>query len=93
MGKKKQVEFITREEFDASLEELNVLNTTMDAIDWRTQREKYDEAEQAYQDRRDLLQNRIDELANHDVIAMISEATEHGIDPSNALGEWITSWC
>lgn len=93
MGKKKQAEFITREEFDASLEEMDALNKAMDDINWHTQRVEYEKAETAWEDKRKLLQSRIDALSEHYVIQMISNATEYGINPSGALGEWITSWC
>ncbi len=92
MAKQKK-EFITRSEFDAGLKEMNALSKKLREIDWQKNRKEYDAAEAEYEAKRDLLQGRIDELANHDVINMIAEAGEYGINPSNALSEWITSWC
>lgn len=49
--------------------------------------------EEEIENKRDQLQEMIDSLKDHDVIKMISLASENGFSPQMALGEWIESWC
>lgn len=45
------------------------------------------------ENKREQLQEMIDSLKDHDVIKMITMASDSGFSPQTALGEWIHSWC
>lgn len=85
--------FITMAELMEEFKELKKLDKVVSKIDWEKEREKYLAADEKVTEKTALIQSRIDELRNHEVIKMISKASEYGINPSGALDEWIQSWC
>ena len=86
------MEFITLKELRAELNQLNDLRRKA-SDSYRKDLDKAAKLDQQADLIQEKIQDRIDEFKKHDVIKILSVASDAGISPQYALGDWIESWC